>query len=158
MRKSCAPVVVPVLVGVCLLTWLALTGCNKATTTTSEGPAPGGSEQFADAKTVFGANCAKCHSVGAQGPGGGNSGGPGPGGPGPGGPGPGGPGPGWPGGGNRGPSLAKVGAEPTHTRDWLADHIRDPQKHKANSRMPKFGGKLKDSDINALAEYLASLK
>ena len=146
MRKSRAPVVVPILVGLYLLTWLALTGCNKATTTTVEGPAPGGSDQFADAKKVFGTNCAKCHSVGAGGPGG-NPGGPGPGGPNPSGPSPGGPGPGAPGGGNRGPSLAKVGAEPTHTRDWLADHIRDPQKHKANSRMPKSQGNSKTATL-----------
>jgi len=90
--------------------------------------------------------------VGGTAPGGG----PGPGGPKPGGPG--GPGPGGPGGGGKGPSLAKVGADPMHTRDWLADHVRDPQKHKPNSRMPKFGEKLKDDDILTLADYLASLK
>jgi mono/diheme cytochrome c family protein len=148
MRKPHAPIVVPILVGIYLLASFALTGCNKPTTTSSEAPAPGGSDKFTEAKTVFTANCAKCHSVG-----GGN-----PGGPGPGGPGPGGPGPGGPGGGGKGPSLAKVGAEPTHTRDWLADHIRDPQKHKPQSRMPKFAGKLKDNEILSLADYLASLK
>jgi cbb3-type cytochrome oxidase cytochrome c subunit len=58
----------------------------------------------------------------------------------------------------KGPNLAKVGAEPTHTRDWIADHIRDPKTHKKQSSMPKFSDKLKDEDILTLADYLASLK
>jgi cbb3-type cytochrome oxidase cytochrome c subunit len=58
----------------------------------------------------------------------------------------------------KGPNLAKVGAEPTHTRDWIAEHIRNPKTHKEQSSMPKFAGKLKDEDILTLADYLASLK
>jgi mono/diheme cytochrome c family protein len=160
MRRPPTRVVVPVLVGLYLLASIALAGCNKLSfSTTSETPAPGGSDQASAGKKLFDANCMKCHSVSAAPSGGPGPGGPGPGGPRPGGPGgPGGPGPGGPGGGGKGPSLAKVGADPTHTRDWLADHVRDPQKHKPNSRMPKFAEKLKDEDILTLADYLASLK
>jgi cbb3-type cytochrome oxidase cytochrome c subunit len=59
---------------------------------------------------------------------------------------------------NRGPDLSKVAADATHTTEWLADHIRDPKKHKPESRMPGFADKLRDEDITALAEYLGTLK
>jgi mono/diheme cytochrome c family protein len=135
MQKARMPVVVRILVGLYLLASLALAGCNK---TNPDAPQAGGSDQFADTKVVFAANCAKCHSLGEGSGGAGN--------------------PGVAGWKPKGPNLGKVGAEPTHTRDWLVDHIRDPKKHKPDSRMPAFAGKLKDNDINALAEYLASLK
>jgi cbb3-type cytochrome oxidase cytochrome c subunit len=60
--------------------------------------------------------------------------------------------------GMRGPDLSKVAAESKHSRDWLAEHIKDPQQHKKESRMPKFGGRLSDDDLNAVVDYLASLK
>jgi len=60
--------------------------------------------------------------------------------------------------GGRGPELTKVGANPTHTVDWLAGHIRNPKTHKPDSRMPSFADKLSDADIQALAQFLASLK
>jgi cbb3-type cytochrome oxidase cytochrome c subunit len=60
--------------------------------------------------------------------------------------------------GMRGPDLSKVAAESEHTRDWIKEHIKDPQQHKNNSRMPKFAGKLSDEDLNAVVDYLASLK
>jgi hypothetical protein len=62
------------------------------------------------------------------------------------------------GGFSRGPDLAKVSADPKHTRAWLREHILDPQSQKPNSRMPKFASKLSDSDLEALLDYLASLK
>jgi cbb3-type cytochrome oxidase cytochrome c subunit len=59
----------------------------------------------------------------------------------------------------RGPDLGKVGANPDHTVEWLVKFIRDPASVKERSRMPKFEtGKISDDDLNALAEYLASLK
>jgi len=79
----------------------------------------------------------------------------GPGGP-PGG-GPGGRGPGGPGG--RAPDLGKVGDDAEHTVEWLAAFVRDPKSQKADARMPAFGAeKINDADLQALAEYLASLK
>ncbi len=59
---------------------------------------------------------------------------------------------------NRGPDLGKVGQDPAHTLDWLMEHIRNPKAHKPDSRMPPFEGKIKEEDLRAVAEYLASLK
>jgi cytochrome c553 len=133
-------------------------------------------------KKVLVANgCFRCHTInGVRGPAGGGPGGFGPPGfGGPGGPpggGPGGgppmaggpPGGGPPGGsgppgggrrmGGRGPDLGMVGKDPEHTVAWLMEHIRNPKVHKPDSRMPAFEGKIKDDDLRALAEYLASLK
>ncbi len=124
-----------------------LAGCKKeAAPPVTENPPPkfGGSnpppsadidpsDKFAAAKTTFRKNCAKCHSTTAPGEGGKMRGG-------------------------KAPNLAKVAANPEHTKDWLAEHIRDPKMHKPQLRMPKFAGKLSDADINTLADYLASLK
>ena len=113
-------------------------------------------------KKVFVANgCFRCHAIngvrGSGGPGGpppGSGGPPGPGGPPPG---PGGPGrPHGPGG--RGPDLGKVGADESHTAAWLMEYVRNPKSKKADSRMPRFEGKIKDDDLTALADYLAGLK
>jgi len=61
-----------------------------------------------------------------------------------------------PGAASRGPDLGTVGNR--HDKDWLKTQIRQPKSHKKNARMPSFEGKIKDDDLNALAEYLASLK
>jgi cbb3-type cytochrome oxidase cytochrome c subunit len=59
----------------------------------------------------------------------------------------------------RGPDLTAVGAEPEHTADWLAAHVRDPKAHKPDSRRPAFGPeKIPDADLQALAAYLAGRK
>ena len=58
----------------------------------------------------------------------------------------------------KGPDLAKVGADPKHTREWLVEHIRNPKTHNPQSRMPGFAGKINDEGLLALADYLASLK
>jgi cbb3-type cytochrome oxidase cytochrome c subunit len=58
----------------------------------------------------------------------------------------------------KGPDLGKVGADPTHTPQWLAEHVRNPKIHKPQSRMPSYAGKIKEEDLLALADYLASLK
>lgn len=125
---------------------------------------PGGDEFAAGKKVYADQNCARCHKLGDTGGGGGMAGPPmlqGPGGPGAPPPGPGGPpGPGrMPGGGMPGPDLTKTGAPAEHTKQWLADHIRDAKKHKPGSRMPAFGPeKISDADLDKLAEYLASRK
>jgi mono/diheme cytochrome c family protein len=51
-----------------------------------------------------------------------------------------------------------VGADPDHTVEWLVGYIREPKSIKENSRMPPMEGKISDADIQAVAEYLASLK
>jgi len=61
-----------------------------------------------------------------------------------------------PGAASRGPDLGTVGKK--HTSDWFKAQIRQPKSHKTNARMPSFEGKIKEDDLNALAEYLASLK
>ncbi len=157
--------------GVCL----GVAGCNKKPADTGGGtPAPGpmggggpdsatvlaklpGGAEFAVGKKVYADNkCAQCHKLGETGGGpGGMMGGP-PGAPDgtKGGP-PGGPGR----GGMGGPDLTKVGAEPEHTKQWLTDHVRNPKAHKPQSRMPASGAdKISDSDLSALADYLASRK
>jgi cbb3-type cytochrome oxidase cytochrome c subunit len=58
----------------------------------------------------------------------------------------------------RGPDLGKVGQNPEHTVEWHMGYIRNPKAYKQNSRMPRFEGKIKDEDLRALAEYLASMK
>jgi len=61
-------------------------------------------------------------------------------------------------GGQRGPDLSHAGSDPKHTPEWLAAFIKDPSSQKPGSRMPAFGGKIPDSDIQAISNYLSSLK
>jgi mono/diheme cytochrome c family protein len=58
----------------------------------------------------------------------------------------------------RAPDLGKVGADPEHTVEWLTKFISAPKSVKPDARMPGFADKIKDEDLKALAEYLASLK
>jgi cytochrome c oxidase subunit 2 len=128
MRKPRTKEAIALLLGLYLLGAFALAGCNK---TSADAPTAGVSDQREAGKRIFSANrCANCHTVDDA------SAAP----------------------GRKGPNLAKVGADPAHTREWLADHVRDPQKHKPQSRMPKFAGKIKEEDLQALADYLSSLK
>src|SRR5262249_16279517 len=61
------------------------------------------------------------------------------------------------GGGDRGSNLTTVGRD--HTADWLADLISKPSAVKPGSRgMPAFGSRLSESELRAVADYLASLK
>jgi mono/diheme cytochrome c family protein len=131
---------------------------TPSTTTPSAQAAPAfdaESGPFAAGKKVFVASgCFRCHAInGIRGPVPDSP--PMPGGP-PGGQGPGGSGPMM--GRGRAPDLGKVGQDPVHTADWLADHIRNPKSHKKESRMPPFENKIKAEDLRAVAEYLASLK
>ena len=143
MGKGVAARFAPVHWAVGLLGLVLAAGCNGPAPSTSPGPlrpepGPGSPEPtgpHAAARKVFEANCTRCHSTVAES----------------------GTAAAGPMGRPRGPNLAKVGADPKHTRDWLIEHIRDPQAHNPESRMPKFG-KLKEEEVQALADYLASLK
>ncbi len=97
---------------------------------------PGGAE-FAVGKKVYADNnCARCHKLGETGGG-----------------------PSGPGGAMSGPDLTKVGADLERTKQWLADHVRNPKSHKPQSRMPASGPeKINDGDLSALADYLVSRK
>jgi len=59
---------------------------------------------------------------------------------------------------NGAPDLARVGADPAHTVNWIMEYVRDPKAQKADAKMPPFEGKIKEEDLRSLAEYLASLK
>ena len=125
-----------------------VSGCKKAAPgSAGNAPAPNGgpkkepavldedaSDKYAGAKATFRTQCSRCHSTTPPGEG-----------------------PGM-GRGGKGPNLAKVGADPKHTKAWLSEHIRDPKSHVEESRMPKFEGKIKGDDLKALVDYLASLK
>jgi mono/diheme cytochrome c family protein len=137
---------VPILLVVGLLGAVLVVGCyrmapdsltwNRSGSWAGAG-GPGGADPFAAGKKVFGANCARCHSVGGDSrtrPAGGAQ------------------------DRMKGPDLSHVGADPGHTRQWLMDYVRDPQGENRVSRMPKFEGRLSTGDLLALADYLASLK
>jgi mono/diheme cytochrome c family protein len=61
-------------------------------------------------------------------------------------------------GGRKGPDLSHAGADPSHTPQWLADHVRNPKAQNPSSRMPAFQGRISEPNLNALGAYLASLK
>ena len=150
----------PQVIGSVMLGLLVVVGCGKKDRDApADAPAPGPNAnpaapavpaQFVAARKTFDANCAKCHSTDPAG-GGFPGGGKGPGGF------KGGPG-GFKGKMSKGPNLAKVGANPEHTRDWFVAYIRNPQEVKPKSGMPRFEGKLDEGQLGALAEYLGSLK
>jgi mono/diheme cytochrome c family protein len=62
------------------------------------------------------------------------------------------------GGRGRAPDLSHEGADPSHTPQWLAQHVKNPKSQNPRSPMPAFEGKISDQDLNALGTYLASLK
>jgi mono/diheme cytochrome c family protein len=107
------------------------TGCKKSTPSSAVAtvmPSP-------SARPIFDQNCAKCHTLPGSAPSADGKGGRG-----------------------KGPDLTRVGADSTHTVDWITEHIRNPKTHKPDSRMPSFDGKLTPADIRALAEWLAAMK
>jgi mono/diheme cytochrome c family protein len=61
-------------------------------------------------------------------------------------------------GGRMGPDLTRVGADPSHTPQWLVAKVKNPRATNPSSRMPPFDGKINDKDLLALSAYLASLK
>jgi mono/diheme cytochrome c family protein len=120
-----------VLAGGCA--WVAQGFSFNANRLWAGGGTPGAADRYAAGKQVFRAHCAGCHTVGG--------------------------GEAVIASGDRlaGPDLARVGADPEHTRQWLMDTIRDPQAENRVARMPKFEGKLTEGDLLALVDYLASL-
>jgi cbb3-type cytochrome oxidase cytochrome c subunit len=129
--------------------WDAGMQATQGTFDTESGPFAAGK------KVLVASGCFRCHTVnGVRGPvGGGPPAGGFPGGGGP-------PMPGGPGRmmGGRAPDLGEVGKDPTHTMDWVMKYVRNPKSVKPEARMPQFEGRIKDEDLRALAEYLASLK
>lgn len=61
-------------------------------------------------------------------------------------------------GGSAGPDLTRTGADATHTAAWMQVQVLTPTKHKPDSTMPAFNGKIKPADMTTLAAYLVSLK
>ena len=121
---------------VCSLLWVG--GCRKAAPTPVAGAGvPGSPVAATGGRAVFETNCTRCHAIG--GPAATPS-----------------PGPGM--GPKRGPDLAKVAVDPKHSREWLLAYIRDPKAQNPKSGMPKFAGIIPDADLDALADYLLTLK
>ncbi len=59
---------------------------------------------------------------------------------------------------SRAPDLSHTGGVPGHTADWLISFVRNPKAVKPGAHMPAFEGRIKEADLQALGEYLASLK
>lgn len=114
-------------------------GCGKPDPTAPDAPVVAGNPSAAGrpktGNAVFDKNCLKCHSVSSPGEAAGG-----------------------PKGKMGGPNLSKVAADPAHTPEWLAEHVKNPRQHKPMSRMPKFEGKLSDEDIKSVVEYMSKLK
>jgi len=110
-------------------------GTAAANTAAPVALAPGG-DSLTAGRQVFEANCVRCHAIGGAGGADGRG----------------------PRGRMRGPDLGSVGRDPAHSVEWLMAYIRNPLSQKPDARMPSFEGKISDSDLRALAEYLAGLK
>jgi mono/diheme cytochrome c family protein len=97
---------------------------------------PGGPQRAKTGNAVFDQHCLKCHSVdGGAAAGGGPKGKTG-----------------------GAPDLAKVAADPAHTPEWLAEHVRNPKAHVPGSKMPAFAEKLSDEEVRSVVEYMSKLK
>jgi mono/diheme cytochrome c family protein len=59
-------------------------------------------------------------------------------------------------GGRMGPELTYVGRE--RSAQWIKDHVRNPQAHNPESRMPSYEGRMSDQNLQALGAFLAGLK
>ena len=110
----------------------AALGCGQSSSSPppAKAPAPAVAATPTDGKGLFAAHCAKCHAAGDT-PRTGKG---------------------------KGPDLSHVGAEPEHTAEWIAEHIRNPKGHKPSSKMPEFETKLKPEEIKSVAAFLKSLK
>jgi len=116
-----------------IATLVLTNGCKKSSSS-SAGSGSEAPQQSVAAQQIFNTNCAKCHALPGSTPAADGK------------------------GRGKGPDLTRVGSDPAHTVDWLAEHIRNPKTHKPESRMPSFDGKLQPSEIRALAEFLAGKK
>jgi mono/diheme cytochrome c family protein len=116
-----------------LLVLLVVSGCGKSEPSGTGSPAPpnpmAGPGGPSSGNGVFDMNCANCHAVTAPESGGKK---------------------------RKGPNLSKVGA--TRSKEWLADHVKNPTTHKPGSTMPPFEQKLSADDIKSVSEFMASLK
>jgi mono/diheme cytochrome c family protein len=54
--------------------------------------------------------------------------------------------------------LDKAGSDPSHTVEWFMAFIADPKSQKPGTKMPAFGEKLNPQELQAVADYMASLK
>jgi mono/diheme cytochrome c family protein len=61
-------------------------------------------------------------------------------------------------GGESGPNLTSYASDKTKDAKWTAVQIEDPKKHKADSPMPGYAGKIKGKDMNNLVAYMLTLK
>jgi mono/diheme cytochrome c family protein len=129
MRRPWLITSLPLLLGLCMTGSLLLARCRKGT------PARAGLEaaeetgpHAAGRKAFRLKGCARCHAVDASEE------------------------------SLRGPNLSKVAADPLHTPQWLAQHIRNPQSHNRQSRMPGFEGRITEEELLALSTYLSSLR
>jgi mono/diheme cytochrome c family protein len=59
-------------------------------------------------------------------------------------------------GGDRGPDLSEVGAR--HSRAQLREQILYPKQQRTDSEMPTFAGKIADTELAALLDYLTLLQ
>ena len=105
-------------------------GCLKNDSKPAPGPGKPGTPTAATGPELFQQHCAKCHPTPGQASK----------------------------GRGKGPDLAKSAADPEHTAEWIAAHIRDPKIHSPESRMPAFESTLSAADIRTLAEYITTLK
>jgi mono/diheme cytochrome c family protein len=113
--------------------FVAAAGCGESGSTsppakTPNPPAVASATQAGGGKAVFDQHCAKCHAVEGMGRKG------------------------------KGPNLAHIGADPSHTPEWIAEHVRNPKSHQPSSKMPAFADKLTPDEIRTVAEYLSTLK
>ena len=108
----------------------AALGCGQSSSSPPPAKAPAVAATPTDGKGLFAAHCAKCHAAGDT-PRTGKG---------------------------KGPDLSHVGAEPEHTAEWIAAHVRDPKIHEPSSKMPAFESKLKPEEIKSIADYLSTLK
>lgn len=142
-NRPCAAAVFAVVVGV-------VVGCGTKEPEVPAGPppnyagapkfggpgGPGGPERAKTGNAVFDQHCLKCHAVDGGAEGGGPKGK----------------------GGWGNPDLGKVAADPAHTPEWLAEHVRNPRAHSPGSKMPEFASKLSDEEIQSVVDYMSKLK
>jgi cbb3-type cytochrome oxidase cytochrome c subunit len=58
-------------------------------------------------------------------------------------------------GGTVGPDLSKVGGQ--RDSQWILTQLKDPKSHNPNTQMPAYP-QLSDSELQALVEFMSSLK
>jgi cbb3-type cytochrome oxidase cytochrome c subunit len=54
------------------------------------------------------------------------------------------------------PDLTVVGRK--REREWIMAHIRNPKSHSPDSPMPSYEQKISDSELEAIGDFLSSLK